>query len=69
MMHSEEPASTKFKRVCMDLTNLTIITKNATPGGVHVTFGHAYVGNKYPGGNRYRLHPRFIPGIPDDGIH
>ena len=46
VMHASDPAAEKFKRVCKDFPNLAILTKSSTPGDIHLTFGHAAVGNK-----------------------
>ena len=36
----------KYKKVCEDFPNITILTKSSTPGVVESTFGHVTVGNK-----------------------
>ena len=46
IMHTSEPASDKYKKVCDDFTNLAILTNSPTPGEVQLTFVHASVGNK-----------------------
>ena len=46
VMHASETAAEKFKNVCEDFPNLTILTKSSTPGEIQLTFGHAAVGNK-----------------------
>ena len=43
-MHSAKPSVSKFKRVCADSPNLTLITKSATPGEVQVIYMHASIG-------------------------
>ena len=45
-MRASEPDAKKYKRVCEDFPNLTILTKSAIPGEIQLTFGHAAVGNK-----------------------
>ena len=47
---ASEPAAKKFKKVCEDFPNLTILTKSATPGAVQLTFAHRIIGNKSLGG-------------------
>ena len=49
LVRSDEPARSKFKRLCMYLTNLTLITKIETPGEFQVTYGHTSVRKKYLG--------------------
>ena len=49
-MCMSEPAAEKYKRVCDNFPNLVILTKNATPGKVQLTFGHVTIGNKSLGG-------------------
>ena len=44
-MHSYEPDGSKFKQVCMDLLNMAVLTKSATPGDIQVTHTHMSVGN------------------------
>ena len=44
-MRSDKLAGGKFKRVCADLPNITILAKSTTPEKIQVTFGHAYIGN------------------------
>ena len=44
-MRSDDPASSKYKRVSTYLPNLVVITKSATPGEIHATYVHASVGN------------------------
>ena len=46
VMRMREPAVKKFKRVCKDFPNLSILTKSSTPGETQLTFGHSAVGNK-----------------------
>ena len=46
VMRASKLAAEKFKRVCEDFPNLTILTKSATPGDIQLTFGHVAVGNK-----------------------
>ena len=48
-MRASEAAVEKYKRVCEDFPNLTILTKNARPGEIQLTFGHTAVGNKFHG--------------------
>ena len=48
-----KPDGTKFKHVCTDFPNLSLLTKSATPGDIQVNFGHAFVGNKSLGGTVY----------------
>ena len=48
-MRANDPAAENYNRVCKDFPNLAILTKNATQGKIHLTFGHAVVGNKYFG--------------------
>ena len=43
-MHSAKPAFTKFKQVCADYPNLTLLTKIVTPGEVQVIYMHASIG-------------------------
>ena len=49
-MRASKPAVEKYKRVCKDFPNISILTKSATPGEIQLTFGHAAVGNKSLGG-------------------
>ena len=49
VMRVSKPAAKKYKRVYEDFPNLAILTKSATQGKIHLTFGHAVVGNKYLG--------------------
>ena len=44
-MRASEPAAEKYKKVCEDFPNLTILTKNAMPEKVQLTSLHATVGN------------------------
>ena len=44
-----EPPGIKFKHVCTDFPNLTILTKSAMSGEIQATFCHTSVGNKYLG--------------------
>ena len=46
VMRASEPDADKYKNVCEDFPNLGILTKSSTPGGIHLTFGHAAVGKK-----------------------
>ena len=46
IMRTSEPALKKYKKVCKDFPNLSILTKTATPGEVQLKFVHASVGNK-----------------------
>ena len=46
IMHSEDPARSKFKRVCTEFPILAVLTKSATPGDIQVTYAYASVGNK-----------------------
>ena len=46
MMHSDKPARTKFKGVCVNFPNIALLAKSAMPGNIQVTFGHVSVGNK-----------------------
>ena len=46
IMHTSEPATENYKKVCEDYPNFAILTKSATPGEVELTFGYATVGNK-----------------------
>ena len=43
---ASKPAAEKYKMVCKDFPNITILTKSATPGKVHLRFIHTAVGNK-----------------------
>ena len=38
IMRVSDPANEKFKRVCNDFPNITILAKSATPGEVQMTF-------------------------------
>ena len=49
VMCASEPAAEKFKKVCEDFPNLTILTKSSTPGKIQLTFSHAAVGNNLLG--------------------
>ena len=46
VMRASEPAADKYKNVCEDSPNLSILTKSSTPGEIQLTFGHTAVGNK-----------------------
>ena len=46
IMHSEDPARSKFKRFCTEFPILAVLTKSATPGDIQVTYAYASVGNK-----------------------
>ena len=46
VMSTSEPATEKYKRVCEDFPNLTILTKSAMLGNIQLMFGHVAVGNK-----------------------
>ena len=48
-MRASKPADEKYKKVCEDFSNLTILTKSAIPGEVQLPFCHATVGNTYFG--------------------
>ena len=48
-MRPDEPAGANFKHICADFLNLTLITKSAKPVEIQVSFGHAPVGNNFPG--------------------
>ena len=48
---ASEPAAKKYKKVCDDFPNLTILTKSTTPGKFQLMFVHSTVGNKYLGGS------------------
>ena len=50
-MHSDESSGVKFKRVCLDFPNPTIITNSTTLGKIQVNFGHAPIGNNSLGEN------------------
>ena len=45
-MRASEAAVEKYKRVCEDFPNLTILTKSAMLGNIQLMFGHVAVGNK-----------------------
>ena len=47
LVRTSEPAREKFKHVCEDFPNLSIIAKSATPGDVQLMFAHTSVGNKF----------------------
>ena len=46
VMDASKPAANKFKNICEDFPNLSILTKISTPGEIKLMFGHAAVGNK-----------------------
>ena len=48
-MCTRETAARNYKKVCKNFPNFAILTKSATPGEVHLTFGHTGVVNKYLG--------------------
>ena len=48
-MRSDNPAGTKFKRVCTYFSNLEVLTKSSILGDIQVTCAHASVRNKYLG--------------------
>ena len=43
-MRRDEPAGTKFKHVCADFPNLSLLAKRTNTVKIQVTFGHASVG-------------------------
>ena len=45
-MRASEPAAKKYKKVCDNFPNLTILTKRSIPGEVQLTFTRETVGNK-----------------------
>ena len=45
-VHSDDPATAKFKPVCTYLPKISLVTKGATPGEVQVTYARASSGNK-----------------------
>ena len=49
VMRSEETSGRKFKPVCTDFPNMTVLAKSATYGDIQVKYVHAFVGNKYLG--------------------
>ena len=49
LMRSDKSDGTNFKRVCIDFTNLALITKSAKPGDIQVNFDHASAGKPPPG--------------------
>ena len=51
IMCASKPDAKKYKKVCDDFPNLTILTKSTTPGKFQLTFVHSTVGNKYLGGS------------------
>ena len=44
-------ADVKFKHVCIDFPNLSILTKSSTPSELQVEFYHATFGNNNPRNN------------------
>ena len=46
IMCAIEPAAEKYKKVCDDFPDLSILTESATLGESQLTFVHASVGNK-----------------------
>ena len=46
IMRASEPAAKKYKNVCDDFPNISILTKSATTGKFQLTFMHTTVGNK-----------------------
>ena len=48
-MRTSNPDSEKFKHVCKDSPNLTILTKSATSGELQLVFTHVSIGNKSHG--------------------
>ena len=45
LMCSDKPTSVKFKVMCADFLNLTLLTESTTPDNIQVVYGHASVGN------------------------
>ena len=48
-MSTSEPANKKYKKVCGNFHNLTILNRSAMPGEVQLTFTYVSVGNMYLG--------------------
>ena len=46
VMRASKTAAEKFKNICEDFPNLTILTTSSTPGEIQLTFGHAAIWNK-----------------------
>ena len=46
-MRSEKPAGSKFKRICKDFPNMSVITKSATHGKNKLMYLHASVGKNF----------------------
>ena len=46
IMHTIDPAFEKYKKVCDNLPNISILTNSTMPGKVQMMFGHASIGNK-----------------------
>ena len=51
LMRTSDPANKKFKYVCEDFPNFSILAESATPGDIQLTFAHASIGNKSLGGS------------------
>ena len=49
IMCTSEPVFDKYKKVCYDFTNLTILNKSVTPGKLQLAFVHASFRRKKPG--------------------
>ena len=46
IMRASDPAAKKYKKVCKEFPNLSILTKSSMPEKVQLTFRHATAGNK-----------------------
>ena len=51
IMRAIKPAAEKYKKVCKDFPNFSILTNSVTPGELQLTFVHMTVGNKSVGGS------------------